>query len=77
MEHSHRSIKTIAARKNCPALKAVYWYNVTPKDSLSPSMLLADMLHRYHIQVRDIDATPSPEPQITRGRYKKGGSCID
>ena len=55
---SHRSIKIIAARKNCPALEVVYWYNVTPKDNLSSSTSLADVLHRYHIRVWDIDATP-------------------
>ena len=62
VECSHRSIKTIAARKNCPALEAVYWYNMTPKDSLSSSTSPADMLHRYHIRVRNIDATSPPEP---------------
>ena len=71
-ECSHRSIKTITARKNCPVLEAVYWYNVTPKDNLSASTLPDDMLHRYHIWVRDIDATPLPEAQITGGRYEKG-----
>ena len=50
--------------------ESVYRYNVTPKDNLSSSMLLADVLHRYHIRVRDIDTTP--EPQITEGRYEKG-----
>ena len=72
MERSHRSIKIIVARKNCPELEVVYWYNVIPKDSLSFSTSPADILHRYHIRVRNIDATPPPEPQITGGRYKKG-----
>ena len=71
MECSHRSIKTIAVKKNCPALEAVYWYNVTPKYNLSSSTSPADVLHRYHIQVRDIDATPPPEPQMTGGQYEK------
>ena len=71
MERSHRSIKTIAARKNCPALEVVYWHNVTPQDNLS-STLPADMQHRYHIRVRDIDVPPPPEPQITGRRYEKG-----
>ena len=42
MEHSYRSIKTIAARKNCPALEVVIWSNMTPKDNLSFSTLPAD-----------------------------------
>ena len=74
MKHSHRSIKTITARKNFPGLEAVYWY-VTSKNSLSSSALPADVLHRYHIRVRNIDATPPPELQITGGRYKKGDMC--
>ena len=71
VECCHRSTKTIAARKNYPTLEAVYWYNVTSKDNLS-STLPADVLHRYHNRVRDIDAMSPPEPQITGGRYKKG-----
>ena len=68
----HPGVKrTIAARKNCPAMEAVYWYNVTPKDNLS-SMSLADMLQRCHILVRHIDATLPPESQINGRRYKKG-----
>ena len=72
VEGSHRSIKTIAARKNCSVLEVVYWYNVTPKGSLSSSASPVDVLHRYHIRVRNVDATCPPEPRITGGRYKKG-----
>ena len=61
VERCHRSIKTIATRKNCPVSEVVYWYNVTTKDSLSSSMLPADVLHRYHIRVRNIDVTPPPK----------------
>lgn len=70
VERNHRSVKTIATRKNCSVLEAVYWYNVTPKDNLSPSTAPADVLHTYHIRVRGIDATPPPESQITEGEYK-------
>ena len=31
VERSHRTVKTIAARKNCSILEAVYWHNITPK----------------------------------------------
>ena len=37
VERSHRSIKTIVARKQCFIPEVVYWYNITPKDSLSPA----------------------------------------
>ena len=71
VEWSHRNIQTIAARKNCPVLEAVYKYNMIPKDNLSSSTLPADVLHRYRNRVRHNDATPLPEPKITWGRYEK------
>ena len=37
VEKSHRSIKTIVARKQCSIPETVYWYNITPKNNLSPS----------------------------------------
>ena len=37
VERSCRSIKTIAARKQCSTLDAVYWYNVIPRDGFSRS----------------------------------------
>ena len=45
VERNHRTIKTIATRKNCLILEAVYRHKVTPKDNVSPSTAL----HRYHI----------------------------
>ena len=54
-ERNHRSIKTITARKQCSIPEVIYWYNVTPKDSLSPVTATADALHRYDIQAWGID----------------------
>ena len=36
VERCHWSLKRIAARKLCPIMEAVYWYNATPKDNVSP-----------------------------------------
>ena len=35
IERCHRTVKRIAARKQCTIPEAVYWYNVTPKDDVS------------------------------------------
>ena len=61
VERSHRTVKTIAARKNCSILEAVYWHNVTPKDDISPCTAPADMLHRYHIWIKGVEDNPLPE----------------
>ena len=72
VERSHRTIKTIAARKNCSILEAVYWHNVTPKDNVSPCTAPADALHRYHVRIKGVEDNPFPEQEVTRGKYGKG-----
>ena len=72
MERSHRTVKTIAARKNCSISEAVYWHNVTPKNDISPSTTLADVLHRYHIRIKGVENNPLPKPEVTTGMYEKG-----
>ena len=73
VERSHRTVKTIAARKNCSILEAVYWHNVTPKDDVSPCTASADALHRYHVRIKGVEDNPLPEPEMTRRKYEKGG----
>ena len=72
VERSHRTVKTIAARKNCSILEVVYWHNVTPKDDVSPCTTPADTLHRYHIRIKSVEDNPLPEPEVTKGMYEKG-----
>ena len=72
IERNHRTIKTIAARKNCAVSEAVYWYNVTPKDNVSPSSAPADALHKYHVRVKGIEFNPLPELEVTEERFRKG-----
>ena len=62
VERSHRTVKTIAARKNCSILEAVYWHNVSP--CTAP--------HRYHIRIKGVENNPLPEPEVTKGMYEKG-----
>ena len=45
-ERNHRSIKRIAARKQCTIAEATYWYNVTPKDSVCPVTVPANAIYR-------------------------------
>ena len=72
VERSHRTVKTIAVRKNCSVLEAVYWYNVTQKDNISPCTAPADALHRYPVRIKGVEDNPLPEPEVTRGKYEKG-----
>ena len=72
IEQNHRTVKTIAARKDCTKSEAVYWYNVTPRDDISLSTVPADALHRYHIRVRGIETNPLPEQEVTGEKIKEG-----
>ena len=69
IEWNHR---IIAARKDCIVSEAVYWYNVTPKDDVSPSTAPADALHRYHVRAKGIETHPLPERELTGERIKEG-----
>ena len=72
VERSHRTVKTIATRKNCLILEAVYWHNITPKDDVSPCTGPADALHRYHVRIKGVENNPLPKPEVTKGMYEKG-----
>ena len=72
VERSHRTVKTIATRKNCSILEAVYWQNVTPKDDVSPCTAPVDALHGYHVRIEGLENNPLPEPDVTEGMYEKG-----
>ena len=72
IERNHRTVKTIAARKDHTVSEAVYWYNVTPKDDVSPSTAQANALHRYHVRVKGIETNPLPEREVSGERIKEG-----
>ena len=72
IERNHRTVKTIAARKDCTVSEAVYWYNVTPKDDVLPSTAPADALHRYHVRVKGIETNPLSKREVSEERIKEG-----
>ena len=55
-ERCHHSVKRIAARIHCPIQKAVYWHNVTPRDSVSPPNTPANKIYRYEVRLKGVDA---------------------
>ena len=55
-ELCHRTVKRIAARLHCPIQDAVYWHNVTPRDSVSPLTTPANKIYRYEVRIKGIDA---------------------
>ena len=72
IERNHKTVKTIAARKDCMVSEAVYWYNVNPKDDVSPSTAPANALHRYHVRVKGIETNPLPKREVSGERIKDG-----
>ena len=61
MEQCHWSVKRIAARKLSYIMEAVYWYNVIPKDNVSP--LTANMIYHCQVWLKGIDALPPADPE--------------
>ena len=55
-ERCHHTVKHIAARMHCPIKEAVFWHNVTPRDSVSPPTAPANKIYRYEVRVKGVDA---------------------
>ncbi|KRY25976.1 Pol polyprotein [Trichinella spiralis] len=72
-ERCHRSVKVIAARKNCSVEEAVYLYNVTPRDGRNPWTAPANVVHAYAVRVRGVDRA-TEEPEEKNGRFAVGDS---
>ena len=72
MEQCHRSVKRFAARKQCPIMEAVYWYNATPKDNVWPLTAPINLIHCYHVWLKGIDAPPLDKPEQHQIRYDVG-----
>ena len=62
VERNHRTVKVIAARKQCSVAEAVHLYNVTPREGSSAASAPASVLYRY--QVRD-NVRPSAVQPVT------------
>lgn len=52
--------------------EVVYWHNITPKDNVSPSTAPANMIYRYKVRLRGIDASHSTEQIKERALYNLG-----
>ena len=65
-------MKRIAARKQCPIMEAVHWYNATPKDNVSLLTAPINLIHRYRVRLKGIDAPPLDKPEQQQIRYDAG-----
>lgn len=70
-ERCHRSIKVIAARKNCTVAEAVYWHNVSPRAEGGPDSAPAEVLYNYRVRVRGVDG-PKVTQQGADHTYRRG-----
>ena len=55
VERCHRTVKVIAARKQCTINEAVYLYNVTPRNDSDEQTAPANALYGYTVRVRGVD----------------------
>ena len=72
IERCHRTVKRIAARKQCAISEAVYWHNVTPKDDVSHTTAPANMIYRYRIRLKGIDGMSALAPDRRQAVFKTG-----
>ena len=70
-ERCHRTVKVIAARKQCAISEAVYLYNVTPRDDCGEETAPANVLYQYVVRVRGVDKEQQ-EPQRDNRMYRVG-----
>ena len=77
VERNHRTVKVIAARKQCPVPEAVHLYNVTPLDGESADGSPAAQVYRYSVRDRvqagaaaELNGEPNVRPE------KEGESAV-
>ena len=75
VERCHWSRKWITARKQCPIIEAVYWYNVTSNDNVSLLTAPANLIHCYLIRLKGINALPPDKPEQQQMRHDIG-DCV-
>ena len=68
-KRSHRSIKKIAAGKQCTISEATYWYNILSKDSASLATTTANAIYRYRVWEKEIHAQQVPDNEEKHGPY--------
>ena len=78
VERNHRTVKVIAARKQCPIPEAVHLYNVTPLDGERADHSPAAQVYRYTVrdmvQAGAADAV-STESAPRPGQDQGSGGC--
>ena len=55
----------------CQIQEAVYWHNVTPRNSMSPSIAPANKIYHYEVRVKGVDA-PITSSGPRRSYYQVG-----
>ena len=70
-ERCHRLVKRIAARMHCLIQEAVYWHNITTRDSVSPSTSPANKIYRYEVRVKGV-AAPITSSGLRCSYYQVG-----
>ena len=53
-------------------MEAVYWYNATPKDDVSPLTAPINLIHHYRVRLKGIDAPRLDKPEQQQIRYDVG-----
>ena len=71
VERCHHTVKWTAARMRCSIQEAVYWHNVTPKDSELPQTAPANRIHWYKVRVKGFD-TPMTSSDPKHSFYQIG-----
>ena len=71
-EKSYRSIKKIAAKKQCTISEATYWYNITSKNGTSLATVPANVIYRYWVKKKGIYNVQTPENEERCGPYTGG-----
>ena len=79
VERCHRTVKVIAARKNCTVAEAVYWHNVSPRSDGGPESAPAERLYQYKVRVRGLDGVEAANTErnaecVERVPYRRGDS---
>lgn len=67
-------MKTIIARSRCSVAEAVYWYNMSPRDSCRESTTPASQVYRYRIRtLRSLRKSSGESAVVQRAaRYRLG-----
>ena len=75
-ERNHRTIKTMVERSHSTVEEAVYWYNVTPKDSRTESTAPGAQLYRYEMRVRPVVSARDRQSPGVDGSARRAAATV-